>query len=78
VNVHQIRVDPAESPLLNFQPTPVAARALDDDELTILTGWSQALAEAVIYGPECVETLLAPAQGNTQCRPKLGIPEPSP
>src|SRR5215831_18279005 len=59
---------------LNHLPPP----ALESDELTILTGWTQALAEALAYEPECVEALLADAQGNTPWRAMFGIPEPSP
>jgi hypothetical protein len=78
VNVFQVRAGPAKSSLSDLQPTPIAPRALESDELTILTGWAQALAEALVYDPDCVEALLADARGNTQWRAKLGIPEPSP
>ena len=53
-------------------------RAPESDELTVLTGWAQALAEALAYDPECVEALLADAQENTQWRAMFGMPEPSP
>jgi hypothetical protein len=75
VNVFQVRASPAKSPLSDLQPTPIAAPALENDELTILTGWAQALAEALVYDPDCVEALLADAQGNTRWRAKLGIRE---
>lgn len=78
VNVFQVRAGPAKSPLSNFQPTPVAARALENDELTILTGWAQALAGALVNDSECLDALLADAHGNTPWRAKLGISEPSP
>jgi hypothetical protein len=39
--------------------------------------YDQALAEALVNDPECIEGLLADAQGNTQWRAELGIPEPS-
>jgi hypothetical protein len=78
VAVHQIRVGAARSPLSDLQLRPLAPRALESDELTILTGWAQALAEALVYEPQCVEALLADAQRNTQWRPMFGIPEPSP
>jgi hypothetical protein len=78
VNIFQVRVGPAKSPLSNSQPAPVDPRPLENDELTILTGWAQALAEALVYDPECVEALLADAHGNTPWRAKLGIPELSP
>jgi hypothetical protein len=66
VAVYQVRVGAARLQLSNLQPTPLAPRALESDELTVLTGWAQALAEALAYDPECVEALLVDAQGNTQ------------
>jgi hypothetical protein len=78
VAIHQVRAGAARSPLSDLQPKPLAPRALESDELTILTGWAQALAEALTYEPECVEALLADAQGNTPWRALFGIPEPSP
>ena len=78
VNVCQVRADPAQSPLSNFRPASLAPRALETDELTVLTGWAQAIAERLVCDPESIEALLADAQGNTEWRAKLGIPEPSP
>ena len=78
VNVHQTRVDPAKLPLSNFQPTPVVPRALEAMNSPSLWVGRRRCAEAVVYDPECVEALLADAQGSTQWRAKLGIPEPSP
>ncbi|HEX8894955.1 MAG TPA: hypothetical protein VF783_16620, partial [Terriglobales bacterium] len=79
VNVFQVRAGPAKSSLSELQPPiPLAPRALENDGLTVLTGWAQALAEALVYDPECVELLLADAQGDTRWRAKFGIPEPSP
>jgi hypothetical protein len=78
VNVFQVRAGPAKSSLSDIQPTPLAPRSLENDGLTILTGWAEALAEALVYDPDCVEALLADAQGKTQWRAKLGLPEPSP
>jgi hypothetical protein len=75
--MYQVRAGSAKSPLSDFQPTPLALQALENDELTVLTGWAQALAEALMYDPECVEALLTDAQGNTPWRAKLGIAEPS-
>jgi hypothetical protein len=78
VNVYQVRAGSGKSSLSISQPTPLAPSALQNDELTILTGWAQSLAEALVNDPERVETLLADAQGKTQWRAKFGIPEPSP
>src|SRR5215469_4468547 len=76
--VYQVHAGPAKSPLSNYHASPLAPRALESDELTILTGWAQALAEALVYDPECVEALLADVRRNTRWRARLGIPEPSP
>jgi hypothetical protein len=78
VNVFQVRAGPAKSSLSDIQPTPLAPRSLENDGLTILTGCAEALAEGLVYDPDCVEALLADAQGKTQWRAKLGLPEPSP
>jgi hypothetical protein len=78
VAVYQVRVGAARSQFSNLQPTPLAPRALESDELTVLTGWAQALAEALAYEPECVEALLADAKGNSQWRAMVGMPELSP
>jgi hypothetical protein len=55
VAVYQVRASNKGSQSLNSQPETPAPRVLDADELTILTGWAQALAEALAYDPECVE-----------------------
>ena len=78
VAVHQVRAAPAKSPVSNFQPITLAPRELESEELTILTGWAQALSEALVYDPDCVERLLADAQGKTPWRAELGLSEPSP
>jgi hypothetical protein len=78
VAVHQVR---ALGTGLSSAITPLgtpARRVLDVDELTILTGWAQAVAEAVGLAPECIETLLANAQEGAPWRAALGIIEPSP
>jgi len=51
VSVFQVRDGPAKSSLTDLQPTRLAPRALENDGLTILTGWAQALAEALLYDP---------------------------
>jgi hypothetical protein len=68
VNIYQVRADPAKSPLSNSEPTQLAPSALENDQLTILTGWGQALAEALVNDPECVEASL----GRT-CTPVQGL-----
>jgi hypothetical protein len=50
---------------------------MEIDELTVLTGWAQALTEAVAYAPECVQPLFADAHAAAPWRAELGIIEPS-
>jgi hypothetical protein len=59
VAVHQVRAGAAALASSNSQSETPAPRVLEADELTILTGWAQALAESLEYAPECVEALLA-------------------
>ena len=75
--VYQVRASAAGSPLPAAESAADAQRVIEGDDLTILTGWAQALAEALAYAPECVESLLADARGTTPWRAMLGIPEPS-
>ncbi len=46
-------------------------------DLTILTAWAEAVAEALAYAPERVESVLAEATSGAQWRAKLDLPEPS-
>jgi len=78
VAVHQVRATNTGSRSLNSQPGPLAPRVLEADELTVLTGWAQALAEALAYAPECVEVLLANAQAGAPWRDEFQLSEPSP
>ncbi len=78
VAVHQVRPSSAGSEPSKSQSVALAPRVLEADELTILTGWAQAVAEALAYAPECVEPLLADAHAGAPWRPALRIAEPSP
>jgi hypothetical protein len=51
---------------------------LEVEELSVLTGWAQALAEALAYAPEDVPELLSDARAGAHWRAALGIAEPSP
>jgi hypothetical protein len=50
---------------------------LDIDEVTILTSFAQALAEAVQSAPDRVEDVLNDAAAGARWRAELGIVEPS-
>jgi hypothetical protein len=77
VGVQQIRAAPTGSgPPSAWTRTP-RPRALEVDELTILTGWAEALAEALAVAPDRVDDILATATDNENWRAELGISEPS-
>jgi hypothetical protein len=78
VTVHQVRAastgtrspqPPAGSP-----PGPILAA----EELTILTSWAEAAAEALAFAPERIEAVAAAAQAGAPWRAELRICEPSP
>jgi hypothetical protein len=76
VAVHQVRATNAGSRSPNTQFGPLAPSVLGVEELTILTGWAQAVAEALAYAPECVEPLLADAHAAAPWRSAFRIEEP--
>lgn len=77
VAVHQIRAGTAPSarPSRTDPPLPPA---LEVEELTVLTGWAQAVAETLAYAPERALGLIADARPGERWRAGLRIPEPSP
>ena len=48
------------------------------DDLTILTGWAEAVAEALAYTPARAKTVFANARPGAPWRSDLGLEEPSP
>jgi len=77
VAVHQVRASSGGSRQADSRSGVPSPRQLEVDELTILTGWAQAVAEALVHAPECVDELLAAAQAGALWRATLGIAEPS-
>jgi hypothetical protein len=55
----------------------VAGAALDAADLTIVTAWSDAVAEALEHAPERVDELIDDARPGTPWRRQLDLPEPS-
>ncbi|TFV89796.1 hypothetical protein [Blastococcus sp. CT_GayMR16] len=55
----------------------VTGAALDAPDLTIVTAWSDAVAEALEHAPEQVDALVDDARPGTPWRRDLGLPEPS-
>ena len=76
--MHQIHAAPALSGSQPSQIDPPLPPALEVEELTILTGWAQAVAETLAYAPERVLGLVADACPGGRWRAALKIAEPSP
>jgi hypothetical protein len=55
----------------------VTGAALSAVDLTIVTSWSDAVAEAMEHSPEQVDDLMADARPGARWRRQLGVPEPS-
>ena len=50
---------------------------LERDDVTVLTGWAEAVAEAAAYGPERAADVMADAGPDTPWRAALMLPRPS-
>jgi hypothetical protein len=77
VAVHQIRAWRTGS----HSPRPLARQAalhvLERDDLTVLTAWAEAVAEAVSHAPERTAEVLANARPRARWRTAMRLPEPS-
>ena len=77
VAVHQIRASVTRSEYPNSPCESPTSHVLEVDDLTILTGWAEALAEALAYIPERAQAVLADVRPGAGWRSHLGIAEPS-
>lgn len=77
VAVHQIRASDARSEPPSFRSASPEACVIEVEDLTILTGWAEALAEALAYTPARAQAVLADARPGAPWRRELGIAEPS-
>jgi hypothetical protein len=77
VAVHQVRAAGAASSAPISRSVTTMPRLLAVNELTILTGWAEAIAEAVDHVPERLAEVLAEARPGAPWRAELGLPEPS-
>jgi hypothetical protein len=75
--VHQIRAAGTGSGATNARPANRAPRVLEADEVTILTGWAEGLAEALAYTPDEALAFLADAHRDAPWRRAVGLPQPS-
>lgn len=78
VAVHQIRASDAGSKSLSDGARTSSPQPLDVDDLTILTGWAEGVAETLTHAPERIPALLADARPGAAWRSALGIADPSP
>jgi hypothetical protein len=76
VAVHQVRAANTSSGSVHYPK--LAPCVMETDELTILTGWAQGVAEVLGYAPEYVDALLANARRGSPWRVTLALAEPSP
>jgi hypothetical protein len=78
VAVHQIAAASQRSQSAASHTRTAAPRLLETDELTVLTGWAEAVAEALASAPQSALRVLANARAGAQWRAALGLPEPTP
>lgn len=77
VAVHQVRASSTGSVLDGSAARMPVPRLLDADELTVLTGWAEGVAEALACAPQRATGLLSEARAGAQWRAALGIAPPS-
>jgi hypothetical protein len=78
VAVHQIHADDGTSRSVSARAAATLPGALDVDDVTVLTGWAEAVAETLARAPERIPALLADARSGAAWRPALGVADPSP
>jgi hypothetical protein len=77
VAVNQVRASTAGSRAAPSVPDAPAEHLLEVEELTVLTAWAEAVAEALAHAPERACAVLAEAQPGAAWRTALGLDEPS-
>jgi hypothetical protein len=78
VSVHQIRASSTRTGPPHVPVGQPQRLRLTVDELTILTSWAEAIAEALAFAPASIETLAADTRSGAPWREQLRICEPSP
>lgn len=77
MSVYQVRAASTGTGAASTRADMTAEPVLERNELTILTSWSEAVAEAAIAAPERIQAMLANARRGAPWRAALGIAEPS-
>jgi hypothetical protein len=80
VSIYQVRASTASSraPAPESRVDPPPRHVLDAEELTILTCWAEAAADALVFAPERIPAVTADARPGAPWRTGLRLPEPSP
>ncbi|WP_285657872.1 hypothetical protein [Actinomycetospora sp. NBRC 106375] len=79
--IHQVRARAAGAdsrPPAAGSAASAASAALDVHELTVLTCWAEAVAEALAYAPERTAGVVAEARADAAWRKELGLEPPTP
>src|SRR5262249_10563230 len=77
VAVHQVRASSTRQEQTPRRDGPLAERALDVEDLSVLTAWAEGAAEALAHAPERAAAVVTHARAGACWRPKFGLPEPS-
>ncbi|MBV9094682.1 MAG: hypothetical protein JO132_12540 [Streptosporangiaceae bacterium] len=77
VTARQIRASTTSTQPAHAPAGPAPPPMLTADELTILTSWAEALAEALAFAPTSIEALTADAGPGARWRDELRVCEPS-
>jgi hypothetical protein len=77
VAVHQINAETTAT-RASRPPSPAPGpRVLESDEVTVLTGWAEAVAEALAHAPDRAAEVLAEARPGAPWRTAMGLPQPA-
>jgi hypothetical protein len=78
VSISQVRASSTGSGPRAQRSGPPNQAVLESEELTLLTSWAEALAEALTFAPERIEAVRANAHTGAAWRTSLGLAQPSP
>ena len=77
MSVYQVRAANVGSAPTSSSSRSPGASPLETDELSVLTSWAEAVAEALVFAPQRVGSVTADAHAGAAWRDALGVPQPS-
>ena len=77
VAVHQITAAPVPSGSSPRASRTAPPRILEAEDVAVLTGWAEAVAEALVHEPDRLEAVMAEARSEAGWRTRLSLPSPS-